>query len=116
MVSHANVIANVLQLATFEKPQRRPSQKNVVLGLLPQSHIYGLVVVCHASIYRGDSVVVLPKFEISLLATAIATFRINLLYIVSSLNALIFHSKILTRQHLGSADCDIDHQQQIRAR
>lgn len=82
MVSHANVIANVLQLCAFESPQRNPRQQNVVLGLLPQSHIYGLVVVCHVSIYRGDSVVVLPRFELSILASAIQTLRINILFIV----------------------------------
>lgn len=83
MVSHKNVIANILQLAAFEAPDRRPGQHKVVLGLLPQSHIYALVAICHTSVYRGDSVVVLPKFELPVLATAIARFKINILYVVS---------------------------------
>ena len=109
MVSHMNVIANVLQLSTFEAPQRKPGQQNVVLGLLPQSHIYGLVVVCHASIYRGDSVVVLPKFELSVLATAVATFRINVLFVVGKSIAVSLPENCSLWPTLGPSDRDINH-------
>lgn len=92
MISHRNVIANTLQIATFESPyrerRRKPGDKNapteVVLGLLPQSHIYALVVICHASIYRGDQVINLPKFEIHSYLNAIQRFKINGLYLVSN--------------------------------
>lgn len=59
MISHHNVISNVLQLRAFESKDRNAHSQNgkpridVVLGLLPQSHIYGLVVVCAAATYRG---------------------------------------------------------------
>lgn len=82
MVSHRNVIANILQMCAFENPSRKPAQQNVVLGLLPQSHIYGLIVVCHVSIYRGESVVVLPKFDLKTFLNAIERFRINVLFVV----------------------------------
>jgi hypothetical protein len=53
------VISNVLQIGGFESIDRNAQSQNgkprmdVVLGLLPQSHIYGLVVVCTAATYRG---------------------------------------------------------------
>lgn len=59
MISHRNVISNVLQIGGFESIDRNAQSQNgkprmdVVLGLLPQSHIYGLVVVCAAATYRG---------------------------------------------------------------
>jgi long-subunit acyl-CoA synthetase (AMP-forming) len=83
MISHRNVIANILEVTTFESPERKPGQYKVVLGLLPQSHIYGIVSICHISIYRGDSVIVLPKFDLFVLATAIAACKINVLFVVS---------------------------------
>ena len=83
MVSHMNVIANISMVTAFEAPERRPGQYKVVLGLLPQSHIYGLVSIAHISMYRGDSVIVLPKYELQVLAHAIARFKINILFIVS---------------------------------
>lgn len=90
MISHRNVIANTLQLSTYEKPhrdsKRKPGSKHnptdVVLGLLPQSHIYSLVVVCHSTTYRGDQVVNLPKFEMATFLNAIQNFKINTLFLV----------------------------------
>ncbi len=53
-----------------------------VLGLVPMSHIYGLVVICHASVFRGDGVIVLPKFEFTATLQAIQDYKINSLFLV----------------------------------
>ncbi|KAF7587953.1 hypothetical protein BBP40_006492 [Aspergillus hancockii] len=89
MVSHRNVIANVLQISALEKTHREaltppggPAYSEVSLGLLPQSHIYALVVMCHAAPYRGDQVIVLPKFELKSYLSAIQTFKIVSLFLV----------------------------------
>lgn len=59
-----------------------------VLGLLPMSHIYGLVVICHANVYRGDGVIVLPKFEFASTLQAIQDHKISTLFLVSELLCL----------------------------
>lgn len=90
MISHRNVIANVLQISTYESKYREtlksPAEQtpylDITLGLLPQSHIYALVVVCHAGPYRGDQVIILPKFEINSFLNAIERFRIACLFLV----------------------------------
>ena len=90
MISHRNVIANVLQICAFEKPYRelkkrrgsRYSAPEVALGLLPQSHIYSLVVICHAASYRGDQIINLPKFEMGQLLSAVQRFKMNTLFLV----------------------------------
>lgn len=92
MISHRNVISNVLQIKTFESPcrdARPPEEKTeVVLGLLPLSHIYGLVVIASASSYRGDEVIVLPKFELQSFLDAIQTRKIRTLFLVSYLSLI----------------------------
>lgn len=86
MISHRNVISNVLQFVAFEKATRdaRPQNERteVGLGLLPLSHIYGLVVIAQTSTYRGDSVIILPKFELQSYLNAIQTYKIRTLYLV----------------------------------
>ncbi|PKS09197.1 hypothetical protein jhhlp_003811 [Lomentospora prolificans] len=79
MISHRNVIANVLQIKTYESVSREQNKigSQVALGLLPFSHIYALVVVCHAGTYRGDEVVVLPKFELERLLAAVQKHKIQ---------------------------------------
>lgn len=101
MISHRNVISNVLQIAAFEKPHRDSKQDpgskypktEVALGLLPQSHIYALVVICHATTYRGDQVINLPKFEIQQFLNSIQRFKINTLCLVPPIIILMAKNK-----------------------
>lgn len=89
MISHHNVIANTLQIATFDRPSREKLAKSHnephrehVLGLLPLSHIYGLIVIAHTSVYRGDGVVILPKFSFSRCLKTIQDYKISTLFLV----------------------------------
>ncbi|PGG98726.1 ribosome assembly protein SQT1 [Blastomyces parvus] len=102
MISHKNVIANTLQIKVYESryrntlkaPGARLDYKDVSLGLLPQSHIYSLVVICHAGPYRGDNVVVLPKFEFNLYLNAIEKHRISTLYLVPPIIIVMLRNKM----------------------
>lgn len=84
MISHRNVIANVLQYTTYESVGRKKYgvETQAVMGLLPYSHIYGLVVATHGSTYRGDEVIVLPKFSLDTFLAAIQRFKIQQMPIV----------------------------------
>jgi acyl-CoA synthetase (AMP-forming)/AMP-acid ligase II len=84
MISHRNVIANTMQYCIYNQVARAKLgvETEVELGLLPFSHIYGLVVVAHAATWRGDEVIVLPKFELTEFLQAIEKFKINHLPLV----------------------------------
>ncbi|RSL76316.1 hypothetical protein CEP51_010077 [Fusarium floridanum] len=84
MISHYNVIACILMIHTFEKGDHRNGVLNtqVSLGVLPFSHIYGLVVVAHVAHYRGDEVIVFQKFQLDQLLASIQRFKIEVLYVV----------------------------------
>lgn len=93
MISHRNVIANSIQIATFETPYRESLSTiqskldnepycAIALDLLPQSHIYALVYICHAGPYRGDQVIVLPRFELKAFLETVQKFRITELFLV----------------------------------
>ncbi|KAH8682087.1 hypothetical protein BX600DRAFT_447723 [Xylariales sp. PMI_506] len=84
MISHRNVIANILQHTTYDSVGRkqRGIETQVELGLMPFSHIYGLIVVSHTAPWRGDEIIVLPKFEIETYLAAIQRFKIEFLIIV----------------------------------
>jgi ribosome assembly protein SQT1 len=49
---------------------------------MPQSHIYGLVVICHATVYAGDNIITLPRYTMPWMLAAIAKFKISTLFIV----------------------------------
>lgn len=103
MISHRNVIANTLQITGFESDMRKklggPDYRDTVLGLLPQSHIYGLVVISHLGTYRGDSVIILPKFDLKNFLTSIQTYKINTLFLVPPLIITMVNNVGLCNQY-----------------
>lgn len=110
MVTHRNVIAHVLQMKEFEArvrnslkaPGSRSDYKDVVLGLLPQSHVYSLAVICHAGPYRGDKVVVLPKFEFTQYLNAIEKYRILTLYVVRFISLSLKGASVLVANYYST--------------
>ncbi|KAI0425277.1 hypothetical protein F5Y09DRAFT_109794 [Xylaria sp. FL1042] len=84
MISHRNVIANIMQIRWHEDTGRRQKgiETQTNIGLLPMSHIYALIVVANTSLYRGDGVVVLPRFELRTFLECIQRFRINFMHLV----------------------------------
>lgn len=102
MISHRNVIANTMQIKTyddvFRNTLKQPGQEAYTeneLGLLPFSHIYALVVILHAGLYRGDGIVILPKFEFQQLLKAIQDHQIATLYLVPPIIILMTKNKAL---------------------
>lgn len=107
MISHRNVIANTLQVSTFDSYARNkkhgPGFSETVLGLLPFSHIYGLIVISHVSLCSGDAVIVLPRFEMQSFLTAIQTYKMTKLYLVPPIViAMVNNKKILDKFDLSS--------------
>ncbi|KAH6607267.1 amp-binding enzyme [Trichoderma cornu-damae] len=84
MVSHRNVIANILQLSLFDGVSRKTLgiDTRTVLGVLPFSHIYGLVLVSTLGQYRGDEAIVLPKYNFHELLGAVQRFKIEQMFVV----------------------------------
>ncbi|KAL7917959.1 hypothetical protein ACQKWADRAFT_305462 [Trichoderma austrokoningii] len=84
MISHANVIANVLQVFHFESVPRAQSSVDTqnYLAVLPFSHIYALVLVCTVGQYRGDQGIVLPRYNFDHLLGATQRFSIQQLFVV----------------------------------
>lgn len=107
MISHKNVIANTLQMRTKEQPSRdaRKAKHNIAewtencLGLLPLSHIYGLIVIAHVGPYRGDGVVVLPKYDFKLLLQTIQDYKIATLYLVPPMIIHLTNAKDIVKKY-----------------
>ncbi|EEH46636.1 uncharacterized protein PADG_02734 [Paracoccidioides brasiliensis Pb18] len=102
MLSHLNLISEVLLLRSFESYTRTADQKDVALGLLPQGHLFGLSVF-HTAVFRGECVVVLHKFELETLLDAIHRCRINVLYLVPPIIiSMVKNEELMRRFDLSS--------------
>ncbi|KLO84718.1 Uncharacterized protein LW93_4998 [Fusarium fujikuroi] len=101
MISHRNIIANVLQLTTYESVSRQKDgiETQACLGALPFSHIYGLLIISFASTFRGDEVVVLPEFDLEKALVAVQKYKIAHMFVVPPIIIRIIHNKALCSKY-----------------
>ncbi|CVK99300.1 probable phenylacetyl-CoA ligase [Fusarium mangiferae] len=101
MISHRNIIANVLQLTIYESVSRQKDaiETQACLGALPFSHIYGLLIISFASTFRGDEVVVLPEFDLEKALIAVQTYKIAHMFVVPPIIIRIIHNKALCSKY-----------------
>ncbi|PCG89490.1 AMP-dependent synthetase/ligase [Penicillium occitanis (nom. inval.)] len=104
-ITHANMIANVIQPVVFESVGTGDWPR-IGLGILPLNHSYGLVTT-HAMFYRGDTTVTHGSFDIQLMLESIQKHRIERLYLVPSVISTLIANPILFELYDVSSVKDI---------
>jgi acyl-CoA synthetase (AMP-forming)/AMP-acid ligase II len=74
MLTHRNLVANVLQIAHGGLIAR----DEVVACVLPMFHIYGMVVVVGTGLYTGATIVVLRRFQLESFCRALDQYQVTL--------------------------------------
>jgi acyl-CoA synthetase (AMP-forming)/AMP-acid ligase II len=59
-LTHRNLVANVIQSSAAIQLEER----DVMIGVLPFFHVYGLTVLMNLALWRGTTVVTMPRFEL----------------------------------------------------
>ncbi len=78
MLTHRNLIANVLQInETFDL-----DEGDVLIGVLPFFHIYGQSVIMNLGLRSGATVVTMPRFDLDQFLGLIGEHRVTLAYVV----------------------------------
>jgi len=60
---HRNVMANVYQLRSWGMPLGLNEGEEVIMGVMPLFHVYGMVLVMHFTVLTRSSMVLLPRWE-----------------------------------------------------
>ena len=81
MLTHRNLVANLLQL----QPVEATGDGDTVIAFLPFFHIYGLVIILNLALFRGATVVTLPRFDMIQALIAIQRWRVTRLPLVPPL-------------------------------
>ena len=98
--SHHNMTSQVQAFNTTCEPLQRG--KDVILGILPFGHIYGLTCLLHHPLIRGVPVVVLPRFEEHGVLSAIERFRITWGLVVPPVMIVLLNSSHVAKHDLSS--------------
>jgi acyl-CoA synthetase (AMP-forming)/AMP-acid ligase II len=77
MLTHRNVVANLLQIDAMEDTEIR-----ALLGVLPFFHIYGMVVIMNHGLLRGAVVVTLPRFDLETVLRILQDYPITIAHVV----------------------------------
>jgi acyl-CoA synthetase (AMP-forming)/AMP-acid ligase II len=73
VLTHHNLVSNLCQIAPFDVIR----DGDRVIGILPFFHIYGMVVILNAALYKGATVVTMPKFDLEPFLQTMQEHRIN---------------------------------------
>jgi len=81
MLTHRNLVANLLQTdRAFHL-----AQDERIIAVLPFYHIYGMQVVLNLALWRGATLVTMPKFELDRFLGALQQYRITWAFVVPPL-------------------------------
>jgi long-chain acyl-CoA synthetase len=75
VATHRNVVANVYMMRAWSMPIGLNQGQEVVMGVMPLFHIYGMVTVLHFSVLTGSTMVLLPRFETEKVLNAINRYK-----------------------------------------
>ncbi|HEY6050472.1 MAG TPA: AMP-binding protein, partial [Thermoanaerobaculia bacterium] len=98
MLTHRNLVANVLQATAAVDVQ----EGDVVLGVLPFFHIYGMSVIMNAALYRGAAVVTMPRFDLERCLEIIERHRVTLAFVVPPIVLAFAKSPLVDRYDVSS--------------
>ncbi|KAL4773244.1 hypothetical protein BDW60DRAFT_222007 [Aspergillus nidulans var. acristatus] len=96
-ITHYNFIANVMQ-ACMHESYAKNGRNEIAFGAIPLTHGYGLNI-GHIMVYRGDTYVICPRFDMQLMLKTIERFRVERLYVVPPILAALAANPFLLDLH-----------------
>ncbi|KAK7076224.1 hypothetical protein SK128_028319, partial [Halocaridina rubra] len=102
MLTHYNLIANMQQI-TYEAfntfRDMSGNDQEVLMGVLPFFHIYGMVCLMGLSLYEGAKMVTLPTFDPNLFSNTLEKYQVSYLHTVPPIINFLNHSPLITPRH-----------------
>jgi len=74
MLTHYNLVANMVQVLG-SGVNLQPDER--VIGILPFYHIYGMLVILNLCLYKGMTIVTLPRFDLELFLKTLQDYKIT---------------------------------------
>lgn len=98
MLSHRNLVANLYQLEDL----KAIGENDILLGLLPFYHIYGMVCILHGALFHGATLVTLPRFDLEQFLATIQQYRITAMHLVPPIILALAKHALVDQYDLSS--------------
>ena len=81
MLTHENLVSDMVLTTSINTI----TDKDVLIGVLPFFHIYGMVLILNLAIYRGVTLVTMPRFDLEQFLQIVEKYKITCLNLVPPL-------------------------------
>jgi acyl-CoA synthetase (AMP-forming)/AMP-acid ligase II len=98
MLSHHNLVANLLQTARVLPL----GERDTMLGVLPFFHIYGMVVIMNLGLYRGATIVTMPRFDLEQCLDILQKYRVTFANVVPPIVLALAKHPLVDKYDLSS--------------
>ncbi len=98
MLTHHNLVANLCQIAGTQHLRG----DDTLICVLPLFHIYGMQVIMNTGLRAGATIVLLPRFELTDVLRAMATYRVTLAHFVPPIMLAVARQPVLDDYDLSS--------------
>ncbi|XP_041350778.1 4-coumarate--CoA ligase 5-like [Gigantopelta aegis] len=98
MLTHRNCVANLKQI----KSPMEVVDDDVLLGILPFYHIYGMVPVQFGALQIGSTLITLPRFDPEMFINSIYKSKVSVLHIVPPIILFLLKFPSITKEQLKS--------------
>jgi acyl-CoA synthetase (AMP-forming)/AMP-acid ligase II len=106
MLTHRNLVANICQSThpgADDKTEDERARERAI-AVLPFFHIYGLVVVMNIPLYRGGTVVTMPRFDLAEFLRVLQDYRITRAWVVPPIVLALAKHPLVDQYDLSSLE------------
>jgi acyl-CoA synthetase (AMP-forming)/AMP-acid ligase II len=104
MLTHRNLVANTVQLKGTSSLCRPITERDTLMAVLPFFHIYGLGVIMNYALWKGASLVVLPRFELEVFLRAMQDHSVTFAHLVPPILVALAKQPVVDQYDLSSLE------------
>jgi acyl-CoA synthetase (AMP-forming)/AMP-acid ligase II len=97
MLTHYNLVASLCQVEGLEDI----SPDDILDGVVPFCHIYGMMTVMNGSLYGGNTVVTLPRFDLQAYLDTLQEFQVSCAVLVPTILRVLAKDPLVQRYDLS---------------
>lgn len=98
MLTHYNLVANVLQTAAVEEM----AKEDVIVAIIPFFHVYGFSSVMNLGLHTGATIVTLPRFDLQQFLVALEKHAVTRAYVVPPIVRTLASHPLVDRYDLSA--------------
>jgi acyl-CoA synthetase (AMP-forming)/AMP-acid ligase II len=99
MLTHRNLVANLIQMAPMLDMSR---DDEVVIAVLPFFHIYGMQVLMNGAVSQGATCVTMPRFDLEAFLQILQDYKVTTAYLVPPIVLAMAKHPLVDNYDLGA--------------